>query len=217
MKPKLINKDISSHEVFLTFDCGDLFKRSKVSKWDDIGKCMRHIDKFLPKLEKTSSGTIKAMMITLRYTLPNQKQLECDGKKYKAKDENLHSIDIVTFIKNTLILDQHLLMFYERQILALANICQNLKKLLFINCYLADGLLDQFSNEKKEEYIRNKLGQKEWFDIGMEIESKYRNKGKYKNDIDSLIYLRKHINPKIKFKFSADKTETKILKKHNLI
>ena len=64
--------------------------------------------------------------------------------------------------------------------------------------------------QKKEEYIRNKLGHKEWFDIGMEIESKYRNKGKYKNDIDSLIYLRKHINPKIKFKFSANKTETKI-------
>lgn len=85
MKPKLINKDISSHEVFLTFDCGDLFKRSKVSKWDDIGKCMRHIDKFLPKLEKTSSGTIKAMMITLQYTLPIKSSLSVMAKNTKQR------------------------------------------------------------------------------------------------------------------------------------
>ena len=217
MVPKLILNEISSDEIFLKFDCGDLYKRRKVSKWEDIGNCIKYIDEFLPELEETSSMTVKRMMITLQYTLPNQKQIQKDKKKYKVKDENIHFIDIIKFIDNTLFLDQHLLMFYERQILALSNICRNLKKLYFLECYLCDGFLDQFKDEEKEKFIRSVLGQKEWFDVGMEIESKYRDKGKYKNDLDSLLYLRKHIDKKIKFRFFSNKEDRKILKKHKLI
>lgn len=217
MVPKLTLNEISSDEIFLKFDCGDLYKRRNVSKWKDIGNCIKYIDEFLPKLEVTSSMTVKRMMVTLQYTLPNQKQIQRDKKKYKVKDENIHFIDIIKFIDNTLFLDQHLLMFYERQILALSNICRNLKKLRFLECYLCDGFLDQFKDEEKQEFIRSVLGQKEWFDVGMEIESKYRDKGKYKNDLDSLLYLRKRIDKKIKFSFFSNKEDRKILKKHKLI
>ena len=52
MIPVLEKKIIKSDQILFKFDCGDMWKRKKVSRWDDIGECLKVINIQLKKNQK---------------------------------------------------------------------------------------------------------------------------------------------------------------------
>ena len=52
MIPVLEKKIIKSDQILFEFDCGDMWKRKKVSRWDDIDECLKVINIQLKKNKK---------------------------------------------------------------------------------------------------------------------------------------------------------------------
>ena len=52
MIPVLEKKIIKSDQILFKFDCGDMWKRKKVSRWDDIDECLKVINIQLKKNKK---------------------------------------------------------------------------------------------------------------------------------------------------------------------
>lgn len=98
-------RDIKSDHINYEFECGDLWLRKKVSKWEDLEFCFnKHLEIDLKDLRKK----IKKFDLKLNYTLPNLEQLKNlkKNQKYKIENINKHFIHPLYLRKNILYVDE---------------------------------------------------------------------------------------------------------------
>ena len=86
---------------------------------------------------------------------------------------------------------------------------------------LFNGFLETSSGTDGQDYLQKHLKNDAWFDGYMIIDTCYRDEevgGKFLNDLDSLLYIKKNIKPDIKFEFNyLTKKEKEILRSQGLI
>ena len=221
--PKLYEKITNSKEMLFRFDCGSLWHRKNVSRWDDIDKCLKVIE---PKIKK-HKGKIKNFTWAMLYEIPFLEQIQQMKKfnlyDYEVEDQNLHYLDPIWHRKkeNCLYIAEDLLVADDDFISLLVNKIDGLKKICFWSQPVGVGFLE--TNECPMEFIQNHLKHKNWWDSMLNIKEPYdknfkSNDSEFGNDLDSLLYIKKNIHPKIKIGFAyIDKDEKKILKKHGII
>jgi hypothetical protein len=223
--PKLIEKIINSDSMMFKFDGGDLWKRKNVDKFDDVDACIEVIEPHL----RDNKIKIKKFEWYINYSIPMDHQREQSKlyMEYNIEELNKHYFEPIFFNKsdNILYVNEGLLTANEDFISLLANKMESLKQLYFWVPLLSGGFLED--SKDQTQYIEEKLKQHSWRDFFMEIKEVYQTEfidreeapdDKHGNDIDALIFLRKSIDPNIKFEFNhIDDEEKKILKEHSII
>ena len=211
-------RDIKSDHINYEFECGDLWLRKKVSKWEDLEFCFnKHLEIDLKDLRKK----IKKFDLKLNYTLPNLEQIKNlkKNQKYKIENINKHFIHPLYLRKNILYVDECFLGLSSEISEGIYNLVyfSNVKEIFFSMCNLQGSILGKNYFED-ENYVQKKLKQKKWWLGYLEIEERIHRHGTYGNDLDELIYLRDIIDTGIKFNFAnISKKQQKILKKHEII
>jgi len=229
--PKINEDLIEDNSMVFIFSGGDLWKRDNVSKWDDLGECIDFIRKPLFK----QSSKLDKFEWLINYYVPNIDQLkimkENKVKNYEIVDDNLHTLMPLTYNfaddqkmkaqpkNNTVYVSEDLLISEEDFIVEVINKLSNPKKIYFTMDVLSDGFLEE--DLESEDYIKKGLKNDNWFDGHMTLDESYRDPehgGKFLNDLDSLLYIKKNIDPSITFEFNyiTDK-EKEILKSQDLI
>ena len=226
--PELEEDLIKSNSMIFRFSGGDLWFRDNVSKFDDLGKC---IDEMREKVLQ-HPGNINTFDWYLSYFLPDAEQLkQLKNNKIKDyevdEDHNIHFLSPVTYNHwgkkkdNKLWIAEDILIMEEEFIVEVANKLSNVKTIVFTADILFDGFLNLYSTTSYEEYVRKDLNNEKWFDGRMIINDSYRDPevgGKFLNDLDSLLFIKKNINPSIKFEFNYITDEEKeILRSQDLI
>ena len=220
--PEKYEYTIKSNSMIFRFDCGDLWKRKNVSKWDDMCKCMDVIEKYLSKHD-TKLDQFEWVM---HYRCPDYEQVKLLNQKkikdYEIQKQNGHMLTPIHFNftnnkKNDVLnLSYEFLSSAEDEfILKIIKKLRGLKKIFFSHDLLWCGFLgDVIDHDFVQKYLKNK----DWIELPMHIKESYRDYGTYYNDLDTLIYLREQTNQKIKFEFAnLDKAEQKILRYHKII
>jgi|TARA_B100001964_G_scaffold13661_1_gene14210 hypothetical protein len=227
MIPVLEKKIIKSDQILFKFDCGDMWKRKKVSRWDDIGECLKVINIQLKKNQKILKGKkIKKFSWIMNYTIPDENNIKSLKKnnKYTVQKHNIHRLQPIEFsenIKTLNVCEDLIFTLNEDIIILLANKLVGLKKICFWIGLLDLGFLENEADQQR--YIHKKLKKKDWWEHTLQIKERYERVDDeegllHDNDLDGLTYLKSNINPKIKFEFiSGDKEDKKILKKNSLI
>jgi len=229
--PKINEDLIEDNSMVFIFSGGDLWKRDNVSKWDDLGECIDFIRKPLFK----QSNKLDKFEWLINYSVPNIDQLkimkENKDKNYEILDDNLHTLMPLTYNfaydqkmkaqpkNNTVDVSEDLLISEEDFIVEVINKLSNPKKIYFTMDVLSDGFLEE--DLESEDYIKKGLKNDNWFDGHMTLDESYRDPehgGKFLNDLDSLLYIKKNIDPSITFEFNyiTDK-EKEILKSQDLL
>jgi hypothetical protein len=229
--PKINEDLIEDNSMVFIFSGGDLWKRDNVSKWDDLGECIDFIRKPLFK----QSSKLDKFEWLINYYVPNIDQLkimkENKVKNYEIVDDNLHTLMPLTYNfaydqkmkaqpkNNTVYVSEDLLISEEDFIVEVINKLSNPKKIYFTMDVLSDGFLEE--DLESEDYIKKGLKNDNWFDGHMTLDESYRDPehgGKFLNDLDSLLYIKKNIDPSITFEFNyiTDK-EKEILKSQDLL
>jgi len=228
--PNLEEKIIKPDQMLFRFDCGDLWKRQNVDKLDDIDECLKTIELALKK-NKTK---FKKFEWVMNYSVPYVWQAESLNKNkiksFSVDEDNLHMVEPLRFLQSeqTLFVSEDLLIKDGTLVSNLANKLNGLKKLYFWMTPLFGGFLEDHlkDHDVRIKYIQKDLKNENWHDNFFQIKEAYQPEfmdkkdidGKYGNDLDSLIYLRGSIDPKVKFEFSfMDKEEEKILRENSII
>jgi hypothetical protein len=223
--PELEEDIIKANSVTFRFSGGDLWFRDNVSKFDDLSHC---IDQMRESI-LNHPGKISNFVWYISYFLPDSEQLkklkDLKIKDYEIdEDHNIHDLTPITYNwdnktkNNILCVAEDLLTGDEDFILQVINKLSDIKKIYFSMDTLYGGFLDYYEDD---EYVRKALRNDSWFDSLMNIEESYRDPevdGKFLNDLDSLLYIKKNIDPKITFEFShLTKKEKDILKSQDII
>jgi hypothetical protein len=225
--PELEEDIIKSKSMIFRFHGGDLWFRDNVDKFDDLGKC---IDEMRESVLK-HPGKINKFGWYISYFLPNAEQLKLlKNKKFKdydIEDDNIHSLTPITYNffgdtkDNQLCVAEDLLVSEEDFVVEVANKLSNLKTIFFSMDVLFNGFLETSSGTDGQDYLQKHLKNDAWFDGYMIIDTCYRDEevgGKFLNDLDSLLYIKKNIKPDIKFEFNyLTKKEKEILRSQGLI
>jgi hypothetical protein len=226
--PELEDYEIKKDTLTFKFSGGDLWFRNNVNKFDDLGSCIDQMRNFIHE----HPGNINIFDWYLSYFLPDTKQLkQLKNNKIKDyevdEDHNIHCLTPITYNHwgkkkdNKLWVAEDLLIIEEEFILEVVNKLSNVKTIVFTADILFDGFLDLYSTTSYDEYVRKDLNNEKWFDGTMTLDKSYRDPevgGKFLNELDSLLYIKKNINSSITFEFNhiTDK-EKEILKSQNLI
>jgi len=226
--PELEEDIIKANSVTFRFSGGDLWFRDNVSKFDDLSHCIEQMRESV----LNHPGKINTFDWYLSYFLPDAEQLK-QLKNNKIEDykvdenHNIHCLTPITFNHwgkkkdNKLWVAEDLLITEEEFIVEVANKLSNVKTIVFTADTLFDGFLDYYSTTRYDEYVRKDLNNEKWFDGHITIDESYRDPevgGKFLNDLDSLLYVKKKINPSItvEFNYITDK-EKEILKSQDII
>ena len=226
--PELEDYEIKKDTLTFRFSGGDLWFRDNVDKFNDLGSCIDQMRNFIHQ----HPGNIDIFDWYLSYFLPDAEQLK-QLKNNKIKDyevnenHNIHFLTTITYNHwgkkkdDKLWVAEDLLIIEEEFIVEVANKLSNIKTIYFTMDTLFDGFLDLSPDTDSEKYVSEDLNNEKWFDGHMTIDESYRDPevgGKFLNDLDSLLYIKKNINPSITFEFNyiTDK-EKEILKSQNLI
>ena len=98
-------------------------------------------------------------------------------------------------------------------------ISKGVEKIYFWSSKLSEGFLETDIDDTK--YIIDFLGHKDWFDPIIEIEEPQKRPSINFNgdsELDSLIFLKRNIDPSIQIEFNhLDDGELKILKKYEIL
>jgi|TARA_Y100000294_G_scaffold23131_1_gene19678 hypothetical protein len=225
--PVLNKKIIKKDQILFEFDCGDMWKRKKVSRWDDIEECLKVINIQLKKKKKILKGNkIKKFSWIMNYTIPDKNNIKSLKKtnKYTVQKHNIHRLQPMEFYERNKTLFVNLDLIFtlnENIIILLANKLAGLKNICFMMGLLDLGFLEDEPDQ--QTYIHEKLKKKDWREHTLQIKERYGRMDDedgilHDNDLDGLTNLKSEINPKIKFEFlSGDKEDKKILKKYSLI
>jgi len=219
--PALDEKIIKPNQMLFRFDCGDMWKRKKLNRCDDITDCLAIIKLELKKKQKNSKAKkLNKFSWFMEYFIPDEnniKSLKNNGK-YEVQQHNRHRLEPLRLSKNSTTLEViEDLVFLNYEIIELvANQLNGLKEIYFMMGLLDGGFL---INYDQHEYIEKKLKIKDWWHSLIELKGPTTGlEDEPYNDLELLIYLRKVINPKIKFRFDyKDKDDKKILKKYSII
>jgi len=224
--PELEDYEIKKDTLTFRFNGGDLWFRNNVNKFDDLESCIDQMRNFIHE----HPGNINIFDWYLSYFLPDTKQLkQLKNNKIKDyevdEDHNIHCLTPITYNywgkkkDNKLWVAEDLLIIEEEFIVEIVNKLSNVKTIVFTADILFDGFLDLYSITSYDEYVRKDLNNEKWFDGTMTLDKSYRDPevgGKFLNELDSLLYIKKNINSSITFEFNyiTDK-EKEILKSQN--
>ena len=88
--PKLINKSTNPSDVQFIYDCGDLWLREDVNRWDDYDFCLDN--DIIPFITKLNGERIKKFKWRMNYTLPYSSEIEGlkKGQSYKITEDHHH-------------------------------------------------------------------------------------------------------------------------------
>ena len=226
--PELEDYEIKKDTLTFKFSGGDLWFRNNVNKFDDLGSCIDQMRNFIHE----HPGNINIFDWYLSYFLPDTKQLkQLKNNKIKDyevdEDHNIHCLTPITYNywgkkkDNKLWVAEDLLIIEEEFIVEIVNKLSNVKTIVFTADILFDGFLDLYSITSYDEYVRKDLNNEKWFDGTMTLDKSYRDPevgGKFLNELDSLLYIKKNINSSITFEFNyITGKEKEILKSQNLI
>ena len=220
--PALDEKIIKPNQMLFRFDCGDMWKRKKLNRCDDIQDCLAIIIPELKKRQKNSKAKkLNKFSWFMEYFIPDEnniKSLKNNGK-YEVQQHNHHRLEPLRLVENGTVLEVFEdLVFLDYEIIELvANQSNELKEIYFTMGLLDLGFLDNY--DYQQEYIEKKLKIKDWWHSLIELKEPTTGiVDEPYNDLDVLINLKDVINPKIKFRFNyKDKDDKKILKKHSII
>ena len=227
MIPVLEKKIIKPDQILFEFDCGDMWKRKKVSRWDDIEECLKVINIQLKKNQKILKGKkLKKFSWIMNYTIPDENNIKSLKKtnKYTVQKHNIHRLQPIEFSERNKTLNVYedlIFTLNENIIILLANKLAGLKNICFMMGLLDLGFLEDEPDQ--QTYIHEKLKKKDWWEHTLQIKERYERMDDedgilHDNDLDGLTNLKSKINPKIKFEFiNMDKEDKKILKKYSLI
>jgi len=227
MIPVLEKKIIKPDQILFEFDCGDMWKRKKVSRWDDIEECLKVINIQLKKNQKILKGKkLKKFSWIMNYTIPDENNIKSLKKtnKYTIQKHNIHRLQPIEFSERNKTLNVYedlIFTLNENIIILLANKLAGLKNICFMMGLLDLGFLEDEPDQ--QTYIHEKLKKKDWWEHTLQIKERYERMDDedgilHDNDLDGLTNLKSKINPKIKFEFiNMDKEDKKILKKYSLI
>ena len=228
--PVLTKKTISETEILFEFDCGDLWIRDNVDKFEDMDRSINLLKKELPILKGKKFDKLNLKM---KYTAPHSLQLDKlkidSSNKYEVESTNIHTsypliygdVDPGTDNHKTLFVSEELINSDYEFICEVAKLLKDLKVIHFWTCDMTDGFLA--SDIDQDEFIKLELNNPQWFTQFMEVKENYVEPDekigeKFGNDLDGLIYIRKKLEPEIKIEFNhLDKEEENILKENNII
>ena len=229
--PVLVEKIIKPERMYFNFECGDLWKRENVDKWDDIDQCLKLIEPLLKK-HKTK---LQDFVWDMNYSAPYMAQIDYMKKnklkEYPIEDQNKHFMNPVWYhetnlnneLENTLYVGEDLIVANYEFVVDLVNKIEGLETLSFWMMPLSGGFLENDPGGDVED-IQDTLNNKSWFNGILTIDEVYApEESKYEedlhgNDLDGLKFIRENIDPKIKFEFShLEKHEEKILKDNRII
>ena len=227
--PYLKKKIITSNQILFDFDCGDMWKRKKVSRWKDIDACVKIVNIQLKKKQKILKGKkIKKFSWSMNYIIPDKNNIKSLQKtnKYNVQKHNIHRLQPMNFERNELYLCEDLMFTLNSDIVILAaNKLVGLKRICFGMGLLDLGFLED--EPEQQGYMKTQLKQKDWWEHTLQIKKRDEDTEDFPvedgdplhgNDLDFLEYLKSEINPKIKFEFlSMDEQDKKILKKHSIL
>ena len=225
--PYLEKKIIKPSQMLFRFNCGDMWGRKKLSRWDDIRDCIKIIIPELKKKQKNSKGKkLKKFSWIMNYTIPSASDIDDlkRNKKYIVKNHNIHTLQPIEFTRKSKYLNvfEDLLMMDTEILILLASQLDGLKTIEFWLGMLELGGLEEISDQ--DGYIQDVIKQKEWRSSLMDIYEPnyaaelYEDDDSIENDLYALMHLRDAIDPKIKFHCDhLDKKEQKILKKYSII
>ena len=214
---------------------GNFLKRGPILKCIDVWNSLDFLYPHLVKLLKTKKEKFKGFHWLIQYYVPNENQIRSykKNKKYKHNwKKNAHLLEPISSnyddhkklnVSSDLFLtDNHTVKFPHgkttESIVLVSKLLKDLNEINFKLCFLERGLPYGLlkSNFSQDKYLLDKLNQWAWFTIKFQIKTLFNKK--FRSDLKTLQYLRKKINPKIKFTFyKLDKIEKKILKKYKII
>ena len=138
MIPVLEKKIIKPDQILFEFDCGDMWKRKKVSRWDDIEECLKVINIQLKKNQKILKGKkLKKFSWIMNYTIPDENNIKSLKKtnKYTIQKHNIHRLQPIEFSERNKTLNVYedlIFTLNENIIILLANKLAGLKNICFI-------------------------------------------------------------------------------------
>ena len=163
----------------------------------------------------------------ISYFLPNGEQLKLLKNKkikdYEVEEDNIHSLTPISYNffgnkDNKLCIAEDLLISEEDFVVEVANNLSNIKTIYFSMDILTGGFLEL---SDYDDYLRKDLKNDSWFDGIMTLDESYRDNetgGKFFNELDSLLFIKKNIKYNIKFEFNyLTKKEKKILISEGII
>ena len=222
--PELEEDIIKSNSMIFRFHGGDLWFRDNVDKFEDIGKCLDEIRESVLK----HPGKINKFGLYISYFLPNGEQLKLLKNKkikdYEVEEDNIHSLTPISYNffgnnkDNKLCIAEDLLISEEDFVVEVVNKLSNIKTIYFSMDTLMGGFLEL---SDYDDYLTKDLKNVSWFDGIMTLDESYRDNetgGKFFNELDSLLFIKKNIKPNIKFEFNyLTKKEKKILISEGII
>ena len=208
----------SSDDVFLFFDCGDLWIRKNTDFQEDLDFCFNEI--VTPSILKFADKEIKEFAWIMKYTAPYLDQIKNlkDNQPYNIIEEteekygneiinnnhNENFIDPITFRNGELTIIADLIFFSPRILIKIINKFKNIKTIRFQITKMWGGFL--LEDIEDDQYIKNDLKNPDWITFDLDVHNK--------DDLEALKEIKKNINNSIKFDLSNFlKDEQEILKK----
>lgn len=197
-------------QMFLFFDCGDLWVRKNVSFQDDISNCFEKI--VYPTIIELENSEIKDFAWCMKYTAPFKNQIKglSDNSNYKIIEEeeiingkqiynenhNENFITPISYHENELYLIDDVLLNPPDILINLINKFKKIRTIAITICQFERGFLE---TELDEEYVRKDLKNPDWWVDTLSPDNK--------EDIDILNKIKKGVDPSIKFNFPSHSKE----------
>ena len=203
-------------QMFLFFDCGDLWIRKNVSFQDDLSRCFEKI--IYPAVLDLEKSEIKDFAWSMKYTAPFQSQIKglkdnsnykiieeeeiINGKQIAMENHNENFIDPISYHKKELYLIDDILLYHPKVLINLINKFDKIQTIVITICNFTGGFLE---TETDDEYVQKDLKNPDWWIDSISPDNE--------EDIKTLKEIKKGINPSIKFDFpNHSKQEVKKFK-----